>query len=407
VHLPYPDPSDAFYAHIPSTCDTFILLIALATTASMRHGWQMRGSFTSLEDLEVAFKADTQDCALIDHITSSFPNLHLLQVHRYRAEGETAADVESALNYTAQSLSSLHYLHLRNSAPTATSRPPPEKKNLRNCSNVTLRNLDLCIYLFHEEPIRQINLWPPGLSLPETLVLESMEKVFLPYPDPDDTFYKHLPSTLRELHLVDRPRYYRWDGGLTRFTKPTLITATELLRILKQLPARCIFMEQLEVAFRADGQELALYDYIAAAFPNLRVLQLHRYRISGETESDIELTLESIARDVSSLRSLRHFRAYLNIPSDDYKSQDTHEQKARYMEEEFKALHHHYAMIIAQHCSPALQIVEFLSAWFHGSHYWLRWHVRLDSEGRPLLVEDEHQSWVVSRLEDRDLEWRI
>ncbi|TFY55202.1 hypothetical protein EVG20_g9405, partial [Dentipellis fragilis] len=237
-----------------------------------------------------------------------------------------------------------------------------------------IRNLDLCIYLFHEEPVSQITLWPPGLPLPETLVLESMEKVLLPYPDPDDTFYKHLPSTLRELHLVDRPRYYRWDGGLTRFTKPTLITATELLRILKQLPARCIFMEQLEVAFRADGQELALYDYIAAAFPNLRVLQLHRYRISGEMESDIELTLESIARDVSSLRSLRHFRAYLNIPSDDYKSQDTHEQKARYTEEEFKALHHHYAMIIAQHCSPALQIVEFLSAWFHGSHYWLRWH---------------------------------
>ncbi|TFY61766.1 hypothetical protein EVG20_g6930 [Dentipellis fragilis] len=179
-----------------------------------------------------------------------------------------------------------------------------------------LRVLDLHLrHKFHSQTI----VWPSGVPL--TPSFGNLKKVFLPYPDPNDSFYLHLPSTLQHLHLVDRPRYYHFKAErqdvLNMYARPDLITATDLLRTLKQLQGAFTSLQVLEVAFEVDGHERALVDHIVTAFPNLQLLQLHWYRPAGGSASDIESTVRSISQNLSALHSLRHFRTYFNPCEDD------------------------------------------------------------------------------------------
>ncbi|KAA1478422.1 hypothetical protein DENSPDRAFT_666954 [Dentipellis sp. KUC8613] len=157
------------------------------------------------------------------------------------------------------------------------------------CSKMPrLRVLDL--HFFHTGTSTQTLIWPPDTSFVASF--SNMDTVYLPYPDPTDALYSHLPLALRELRLVDCPRYYRFNVKLTEtidgFTKPSLVTASDLLDIFGKMHGPFTAMEKLEVAFRADFNDRLLSRHIVTAFPNLRFLQLHRYRSEGESESDID-----------------------------------------------------------------------------------------------------------------------
>ncbi|TFY69869.1 hypothetical protein EVG20_g2979 [Dentipellis fragilis] len=182
-----------------------------------------------------------------------------------------------------------------------------------------LRILDL--QFLHIGPSTQTIIWPSDLTF--TPSLEYLEKLYIPYPDPNDLFYAHLPSTLRILCLVDRPRYYHFKGGrlpvVNHYPRPTPVTAAALVRMLDQLQGTFTSLKHLERAFQADGRDIDLSNHIAATFPNLHILQIHRYRSEGEGNADIELSVKSIAQNLSTIRTLRHFRIYLNLPDDDYR----------------------------------------------------------------------------------------
>ncbi|KAA1479494.1 hypothetical protein DENSPDRAFT_830450 [Dentipellis sp. KUC8613] len=260
----------------------------------------------------------------------------------------------------------------------------------RLCSRMPrLRILDL--RFFHTGPSTQTLIWAPDPSL--TAPLSNIETVYLPYPDPKDALYAHLPSTLRKLHLVDCPRYYRFNVKLTEtidgFTKPYLVTASDLLGIFDEMPGPFTALEQLEVAFKADANERLLSRHIVTTFPNLRFLQLHRYRSEGESESDNETAVESIGHDISDLLHLRHLRLYINLPKDDFRypvseegSCDTRVASS----EELTDLFYGYAMTIAQNCGPALHTIDFLSTWIYRRQVWTRWFISRGGKGH-IVVE--------------------
>ncbi|KAA1478391.1 hypothetical protein DENSPDRAFT_875686 [Dentipellis sp. KUC8613] len=191
----------------------------------------------------------------------------------------------------------------------------------RLCSRMpSLRTLDF--QFLNKGAKTETLIWPAeAASLP--MPFSHLRTVYLPHPDPNDTFYAHLPSTLKQLRLVDCPRYYRFEDMKAQhfegYRRPTLLSATDLLRLLNQLQGTFDSLDQFEVAFRADGQETALYRFIVTTFPNLRWLQLHRYRAHGDSYADIETAVTSIVHHVSSLHRLRHIRLYLNLPDDDDK----------------------------------------------------------------------------------------
>ncbi|KAA1478410.1 hypothetical protein DENSPDRAFT_845550 [Dentipellis sp. KUC8613] len=160
----------------------------------------------------------------------------------------------------------------------------------RLCAKIPrLRVLDFCF--LHRGRTAQTLICPS--NLPFSVSFEHLESVDICYPDPSDTLYSHLPSHLRHLHLVDRPRYYYFQEGDPRvrdnYTSQTLGTATDILAILKKLRSTpFLSLESLGIAFQADVQESALLAYITAIFPNLHFLQIHRYRCEGETTADME-----------------------------------------------------------------------------------------------------------------------
>ncbi|TFY62959.1 hypothetical protein EVG20_g6511 [Dentipellis fragilis] len=148
---------------------------------------------------------------------------------------------------------------------------------------------------FHKGSSTQTLIWPFNVS--PVAPFHHLETLYLPYPDPSDALYMQLPSTLRQLYLVDRPRYYHFQSMRLQiadnYTTPTLVSATELLRIFKKSGSTFALMEELDIAFQGDSQDHALYDHIAMAFPNLQSLQVHRYRSEGETRTEIENAVAS------------------------------------------------------------------------------------------------------------------
>ncbi|KAA1478423.1 hypothetical protein DENSPDRAFT_667186 [Dentipellis sp. KUC8613] len=121
AYLPYPDPTDAFYSCLPSNLQTLRLVDHPRYYHFRQQGWdvikayarpdlvsatellhilgQFQGDFTSLQELELAYVADTQDRILLDHITTAFSNVHFLELHRYRPANETESEIESTLVY--------------------------------------------------------------------------------------------------------------------------------------------------------------------------------------------------------------------------------------------------------------------------------------------------------------------
>ncbi|KAA1478424.1 hypothetical protein DENSPDRAFT_667231 [Dentipellis sp. KUC8613] len=249
-----------------------------------------------------------------------------------------------------------------------------------------LRTLDL--HLRHKF-LSQTLIWPSDAS--STPSFGSLQTVSLPYPDPNDTLYAYLPSTLRHLYLIDRPRYYHFKAEhkdvSNVYTRPILITATDLLHVLKQLQGAFTSLGVLGVAFEIDSETHALVGHIISAFPNLRILQLHCYRPAGAPASDTEDIVRSISRNLSALHSLRHFRTYFNPCEDDDTVIYAGERRlCRSLTlREFLGLLGRYATIIAESCSPRLQFIDILSPMVYDEAVWMRWDVSRDEDGRPVL----------------------
>ncbi|TFY51757.1 hypothetical protein EVG20_g10852 [Dentipellis fragilis] len=279
-------------------------------------------------------------------------------------------------------------------------------------------------------PSAQTLIWPSDTSFPASF--EHMEMVCLHYPDPKDMFYSHLPSTLRHLSLIDRPRYLHFQNGqaeiIENYPKPVLIAARDLLQIFEQMPCRINSLVHLEIAFHADGLDRALFNHIITAFPNLHFLQIHRYRSERETNTDIECLMVraiilpaiivplanddtllqiDLARNLSVLQALCHFWVYLDLPDDKPRPTvnygEHHSTGAVNTSDLMPSLHHH-ATTIAHNCSPTLEIIDFLTNQWFGSQVWKRWYVSRDHDGRPVVQyeNDISTQYVYSeRFDDR------
>ncbi|TFY56686.1 hypothetical protein EVG20_g8834 [Dentipellis fragilis] len=263
-----------------------------------------------------------------------------------------------------------------------------------------LRNLDL--HFFHKGPSRQTLIMPSDATF--TTSFDHLDSIHIPYPDPNDNIYDCLPPTLRRMQLVDRPRYYRfntkWMESIEGYTRPLLITATELLCVIKRLGPLAI-LEHLEFAYQADSQDFMLPTQIAEFFPNLRSLELHRYRSEGETDIHIESAVENIANALSTLRHFRHFRIYLNLFVDDYRPPKIFKQELRTDSiscSDFMTLLRHYAMKIVRNCSSSLQIIDFLTTYVYGEQFWMRHYVGRDDRGKAILELDDPAIIPLSRL---------
>ncbi|KAA1478404.1 hypothetical protein DENSPDRAFT_829863 [Dentipellis sp. KUC8613] len=110
---------------------------------------KMRGPFTALEQLQVAYKAEANDRFLSRHIVTTFPNLCLLHLHRYCSEGEFEPDIETAVESIGQEsdisdLVHLHHIKLYINLPGGDFRypvPEEESRNTRVTSSEELTDL--------------------------------------------------------------------------------------------------------------------------------------------------------------------------------------------------------------------------------------------------------------------------
>ena len=122
-----------------------------------------------------------------------------------------------------------------------------------------------------------------GRQATPTIDLPDLQTLVLAYPNPDDAIFS-ISANLTRLSLRDWPRYYFYQdvmGIVSRWAVP-LLTASECLCILKRMNLH--FLENLELAYRADQSDNILLRYIASSFPKLTRLELHRYRYSPDDE---------------------------------------------------------------------------------------------------------------------------
>ncbi|TFY69875.1 hypothetical protein EVG20_g2971 [Dentipellis fragilis] len=164
-------------------------------------------------------------------------------------------------------------------------------------------------------------------------------------------------------------------------------------------------LEDLEVAFKADAQDRALIDHITSSFPNLHLLQVHRYRAEGETAADVESALNYTAQAISSLHYLRHFRMYLNLPDDDYRLKELRpygDIKTATRKKEFQELLQRYATLTAQHCGRALQMVDFLCSSVFNTRIWMRFYVERDDDDRLVVRFEEGSTYFLIYSDDTE-----
>ncbi|KAI0365497.1 hypothetical protein BV20DRAFT_1056366 [Pilatotrama ljubarskyi] len=119
------------------------------------------------------------------------------------------------------------------------------------------------------------------------------------FPHPDDQIYSHLPSTLSSLRLRCWPRHYihqSWPElgtiQVLQWRSP-ILSASELLRIV----LRCASprLDELDIEYKQDSDEMELLQALPAAFPNVTRLALYRYRQPGADDIDVAKFAEVLA----------------------------------------------------------------------------------------------------------------
>ena len=208
----------------------------------------------SLERLSIP-----SSCAPLDWLsTRDWPNLHELTLYGQRR----------------QITSSVH------------GRPPiPYIFMLANMPRLQ----SLKLMLSQPANMKRQAIWPPGMDCEHPC--PDLRELVVSYPHPDDEIYTHLPSTLRLLSLRCWPRHYLHFlphdiKGINSFgwSSPVL-TASEMLRILRRCPSSSI--HHLELEFEEDSAGGDLFSFLPAKYPQLRHLIIHRYRGTGSDVSSV------------------------------------------------------------------------------------------------------------------------
>ena len=119
--ISYPHADDELFSHVPPTMRSLSLRCwphhsTYQWTGGHHHDWinieqrwscsvptssyllrllKRCGPLLRLEHLEIEYRADDQDAALLSHITTAFPSLASLKIYRYRATGDIDVPVVS------------------------------------------------------------------------------------------------------------------------------------------------------------------------------------------------------------------------------------------------------------------------------------------------------------------------
>ncbi|EJD37649.1 hypothetical protein AURDEDRAFT_146991 [Auricularia subglabra TFB-10046 SS5] len=221
--------------------------------------------------------------------------------------------------------------------------------------------------------------------------LSELRRLTLSHPNPTDGIFLGLTSSLLELSLRDNPRYYtrlRTDGSVL-----SCGAATDIIRRLDSRGA-CQHIHRLELVVAASiadtpDQEMNLYAVLAATCPQLRFLELHRYRrVHDPRDASVQIPWGIIADGLKRAGSLRHLRLNPDFPLRQHVEPDTY----RSFLDKLDAL----AMQLA-HGLPLLQSLAFLHSNLTGDYAWQPWSVRPDGTlARALRLR---------YIESCDMEW--
>ncbi|KAJ3018732.1 hypothetical protein NUW54_g264 [Trametes sanguinea] len=243
-----------------------------------------------------------------------------------------------------------------------------------------LRSLSLKLARSGSEPLGAI--WPPNSSV-KKIPWPELESLIMTWLHPEEQLLRHLPSTLRDLHLRCWPRRY--------YPEPSFATYRSLRRLGKQRPdwvrktpsasmvlqaiqsCRPISLQCLDLEYIADSNDIPLLRLVARSYPDLQYLQLCRYRMSEDLaqapvvgtilyalrRGDIDTVIqESMSDALSPLRNLRALRLFLDfnhllVDSDEWEGYDF---------DETDNLAVTAARHFARRASPTLQSIVVLEA---------------------------------------------
>ncbi|KAI0314965.1 hypothetical protein OF83DRAFT_1134299 [Amylostereum chailletii] len=224
---------------------------------------------------------------------------------------------------------------------------------------------------------------PKHTDLGSHTIIPHLEDFTLTYPDTEDAIFDHIRPNLRRLSLRDWMRHYNFldsviNPGRWSMASP-IPSSSSLLAILRRFSSP--ELEQLEIIYQTDGDDMHLMQFIATAYPLLTKLEIHRYRGTGS--GPIEA---NIFAPLSTLRHLREVRAYfepihgfhphalwLDIPQAFLDELDD------------------YVAAFARALYPQLRTVAFLVR-HESSNYWWTWDVDYTPE--------DPQAYSVSFVED-------
>ncbi|KAH9830275.1 uncharacterized protein C8Q71DRAFT_372158 [Rhodofomes roseus] len=153
-----------------------------------------------------------------------------------------------------------------------------------------------------------LQLWPKAYHA--QFPWPDLDNLTMSFPCFDDRIYSHLPQTMRHLSLRCTP-HHCFIPWAQYYVHSPLPDASEMLEILSKVDTP--HLERLEVEYRADFAEDDLLLCITKRFPQLTLLEIHRFRSQGSSD----LAITDIALRLARLQNLRTLRAYLDTPEDD------------------------------------------------------------------------------------------
>ncbi|OBZ67600.1 hypothetical protein A0H81_12504 [Grifola frondosa] len=246
-----------------------------------------------------------------------------------------------------------------------------------------LRSLTLKLAQTREYP--PFMLWPPGAVA--NVDLTHLRSFTISYPHPDDTIFSHLPSELQSLSVRDCPRYYIGDTVGEIPKRMPLLSATELLRILRTQVFH--HLERLEVVYRADGNDSELVEFIVTTFPLLTFLEIHRYPAHG----DETIPLTEIIATLSRLTHLRVLHLNLTSPASPPSPLDGPLRESTQLQEA-------QSKLVAQAFSRSqLREMGFLNRQY-SLNFWATWYIDRDSSGHITQCYHEELSTLRYRFVD-------
>ncbi|PIL36454.1 hypothetical protein GSI_00143 [Ganoderma sinense ZZ0214-1] len=171
----------------------------------------------------------------------------------------------------------------------------------------------LVLQLYEPEHVDARAVWPRGFNA--TYPWPELEYLSISHPDADDEIYAHLPPTLRGLALRSWPHFCvqiknnrKYPPRDLRWCFP-MASASGVLRILQRCGTPGLRTLELEYEVDEPGVDAELLQYVAASFPRLHTLELHRYR-----NGDPVVPTAEIARYLAPLAELTMLKLHLDLP---------------------------------------------------------------------------------------------